>query len=94
MKGTDLDLKDYKSLLDFLQMLQNNELLSDAIMPKKVIYADDQFINQKSVERNFQDLGIAGKLITMNDGKDVIEYFEKCLPGVNATNEEIDNIPA
>ena len=41
MKGTDLDLKDYKSLLDFLQMLQNNELLSDAIMPKKVIYADD-----------------------------------------------------
>ena len=38
-------------------------------------------------------MSLSDLLITLNDGKDVVEYFEQCLPGIDATEEEIANTP-
>ena len=68
-------------------MLQSSHLLDDGVVPGKVIYADDQFINQMLVKQHFQTMDIADKLITMNDGKDVVEYFEKYLTEIKSNDQ-------
>ena len=48
-------------------------------MPGKIIYADDQFVNQHMMRRHFLDIGIPDSLITFSDGEGVVKYFEQYL---------------
>ena len=47
-----------------------------------MVYADDQFVNQHTVAKNFEELNIPEKLITFSNGQDVLEYFEKVVEKV------------
>ena len=55
-------------------------------MPGKIVYADDQFVNQQSVKRHFEDMRIAEMLITFNDGQGVVDYFEEILNDITGEN--------
>lgn len=44
-----------------------------------MVYADDQFVNQHTVTKNFEELGVAHKLVTFSNGQDVIDHLEEIL---------------
>ena len=43
---------------------------------KRVVYADDQIINQDLMETQFKNLGLAESLIKFSDGQEVVDYFD------------------
>ena len=47
-----------------------------------MLYADDQFVNQASVKRQFYELSIVDKLKLVSDGQQVIDYFEQYLGAI------------
>ena len=47
-----------------------------------MVYADDQYVNQHTVAKNFEELKIPEKLITFSNGQDVLEYFENIVKKV------------
>lgn len=55
----------------FLSLLAQREAHGQLI-PGKVIFADDQLINQHLMRQHFADLGIADTLITFSDGQGVV----------------------
>ena len=63
-----------RNLLTFLDTLRSFGLLSTE--PGKVVYADDQFINQQSMEMNFTKFGILDELVMCSDGQEVVDYFD------------------
>ena len=63
-----------RNLLAFLDTLRNFGLLSTE--KGKVVYADDQFINQQSMKMNFTDIGILDKLTMFSDGQEVVDHFD------------------
>ena len=52
-------------------------------MPGLVLYADDQFVNQASVKRQFFDLSIVDQLKLVSDGQQVIDFFEQYLGSID-----------
>ena len=44
-----------------------------------MVYADDQYVNQHTVAKNFEELGITENLMTFSNGQDVIDYLEGIL---------------
>ena len=68
-------LTEFKPLLDYLVSRESLGLL----IPGKIIYADDQFVNQHMMKRHFLDIGIPDSLITFSDGEGVVTYFEQQL---------------
>ena len=44
-----------------------------------MIYADDQYVNQSTIKKSFQDFGLSDVFATANDGQDVVELIEKHL---------------
>ena len=48
-----------------------------------VLYADDQFVNQASVKRQFFDLSIVDQLKLVSDGQQVIDFFEQYLGSID-----------
>ena len=67
-------LSSNRNLLTFLDTLRNSGLLSTET--GKVVYADDQFINQQSMKMNFTDVGILDQLVLLSDGQEVVDYFD------------------
>ena len=67
-------LSSNRNLLAFLDTLRNFGLLSTE--KGKVVYADDQFINQQSMKMNFTDVGILDQLVLLSDGQEVVDYFD------------------
>lgn len=41
------------------------------------------------VKRRFEDLGVAEKLITVNDGQDVMQWFESYLNGLDSQDGDL-----
>ena len=54
-------------------------LLSDQAPRGSVLYADDCFLSQQIMRKNFADMGIGDSLVTFNDGQLVIDYFRRYL---------------
>ena len=63
-----------RNLLAFLDTLRSFGLLSTE--PGKVVYADDQFINQQLIKMNFTDVGILDQLVLFSDGQEVVDHFD------------------
>ena len=71
-----------RGLLAFLDTLNSFRLCSTET--GKVVYADDQFINQQSMKMSFQQsmkmnfphTRILNKLVMFSDGQEVIDYFD------------------
>lgn len=57
-------------------MLQSHDLLNNVKNEGKIIYADDQVINQKLLKLTMKEVGIENKLTMFGDGKETIEFFE------------------
>ncbi len=72
--GNDVAWSSNRHLLDFLDTLRSFELLSTEA--GKVVYADDQFINQQSMKMNFTDVGILDELVMCSDGQEVVDFFD------------------
>ena len=73
------DLPHFTNFVKFLKKLDKFDLLEEINRDAKVVYADDQFVNQHTVAKNFEEMGIADKLVTFSNGQDVIEYLEGVL---------------
>ena len=58
----------FAPLIDHLRFLEKNGRLDENEMPGHVLYADDQFVNQASVKRQFYELSIVDKLKLVSDG--------------------------
>ena len=63
-----------RNLLAFLETLKSFGLPSTET--GKVVYADDQFINQQSMKMNFTDVGILDQLVLLSDGQEVVDHFD------------------
>ena len=48
-----------------------------------MLYADDQFVNQASIKRQFYELSIVDKLKLVSDGQQVVDYFEQYLSAID-----------
>ena len=44
-----------------------------------ILYADDQFINQKQMALSIKDLGLTERLVCVSSGQKVVDYFTKLL---------------
>ena len=75
-------LADNKNLLDFLLTLKRHGLLDDTATFGRVVYADDQYINQQAMQLNFQDIGISHKLVIFSDGLDAVNYIDGLLKDI------------
>ena len=85
------DLPHFDNLVSFLKTLQANNLLEKASSGSKVVYADDQFVNQHTVMKNFEELKIGQQLISFSNGQDVIDYLQKILDEIKM--EDLAYIP-
>ena len=63
----------------FLTLLQQNGLLDGDRNLGQIVYADDQFINQQSMQLNFEDIGLGDKLTLYSNGQDVVQHFDDLL---------------
>ena len=54
-------------------------LLSDQAPRGSVLHADDCFLSQQIMRKNFADMDIGDSLVTFNDGQLVIDYFRRYL---------------
>ena len=61
-------LPQFQQLTEFLKTLELNNLLEGKNLNGKVVYADDQFVNMKTVQTHFESMQIADRLITFNNG--------------------------
>ena len=87
MEGNDKP--QFRNLINFLETLNKHSLLDQINFDSKVVYADDQFANQHSVMRNFEELGINDKLVTFSNGQDVIDHIEKVLSKVKTEDDQV-----
>ena len=86
-------LSQFSNLVSFLKTLEKHMLLEQDCKHNKVIYADDQFANLHTVQRNFEELNIAEKLITFSNGQDVIDYFEGTLKCITQEDLQHSKLP-
>ena len=45
----------------------------------KIIYADDEYINQQTMVTNLKEIGIDEKLTLFHNGQEVVDYFQELL---------------
>ena len=69
--------------MNHLLKLQELKLLGNREDIGRVILADDQFITKQQFRMAFGDLGISSKLTMFSDGKNVVEYFNELLNGID-----------
>lgn len=50
--------------------------------------ADDQYVNQELMKLNFDDIGLAEKLVLFSNGLEVVNYFTKILENIDVRREE------
>lgn len=58
----------FAPLIHHLKLLEQSGCLNQDVMPGRVLYADDQFVNQASVKRQFFEHKIPEKLKLVSDG--------------------------
>ena len=63
-------------------MLNSHDLLNNIANEGKIIYADDQVINQKLLQLSMQEAGVASRLTMFGDGKETIDYFKELLDNI------------
>ena len=66
-------------LVQYLREVDKLKKTRDLIRGGLVIYADDQFINQKGMTLTMRDIGFDERLASFSTGLKVVEYFEKLL---------------
>ena len=57
-------------------------MLLEDVVRGKILYADDQYVNQQSIKRHCEELDIANQLTLFNNGQEVIEHLEDILVAV------------
>ena len=63
-------------------MLNSHDLLKNVGNEGKIIYADDQVINQKLLQLSMQEAGVANRLSMFGDGKETIDHFNQLLDNI------------
>ena len=62
-----------------MKNLQLHGLLDSDNTNSLIIYADDQFVSQEALIMNFNDIGIGGRLLTVANGKEVVDLLDNLL---------------
>ena len=70
-------------MLDFLKNLQEHGLLDTKNKSGLIVHADDQYVNNEALKMNLRDIGIAEKLVALQNGKDVVDYFDRMLSNLD-----------
>jgi len=66
------------TFVTFLKEVQTLGLL-EGKREGKIVYADDQFVNKYQLTMQFKDLGLEERLIVLDNGEEVVEYFDEQL---------------
>ena len=85
-------MPQFERLSGFLQLLDEFELRKYGAHSGKVVYIDDQLINQSIMNSQFQDLGLAEVLVKFSDGPSAVDYFEETLYNLRS-NIDHDQTP-
>ena len=79
-------------LISFLSMLNSHDLLKNVVNEGKIIYADDQVINQKLLQLSMKEAGVADRLSMFGDGKETIDYFKELLDNILHDPDQVPDI--
>ena len=71
------DLSNVYKLIDFLIYCQIERVQRSNY--DLIIYADDQYANQQSIEMNLKDLNISDRLLLLSNGLEVIQKIDNIL---------------
>ena len=82
----DAYTEDDMNLCGFLEVLDAYGLLNDKDRISKIVFADDQYINQRQFRMQLQQLGYDHEVFVFSNGQQVINYFTKL---IDAKKEEL-----
>jgi len=73
--------KAQRSMATFVTFLKEVQTLGllEGKREGKIVYADDQFVNKYQLTMQFKDLGLEERLIVLDNGEEVVEYFDEQL---------------
>ena len=58
--------------VEILSELKTNGCLKENANKGRIIYADDQYVNQQQLKMNFSALEVEDRLILLNNGDEVV----------------------
>ena len=79
---------EQKCMIDFMKVLQDNAMFEKPNAGGKIVYVEDQFVNQEQMKMHFNDLGVVKQLTIFSDGKEVVDYFEALLQDIDSKQAE------
>ena len=71
---------ELKAVVDFLNRMEENGCLADGRNESgRIVFADDQFVNQQQMKMQLKEIGLDERVDMFSNGQDVIDYFETLL---------------